>query len=266
MSPSNSNMMQPSRPGVFIAGAGGEIPSLFSVKHDAPAEFEPLIYPGWRQYASKDFTIEALIADLETQITTKVPDGPVRIVGYSIGGHFGYAIALKLLASGRQVSGFCAIDSFMIESLAPTAGWKRRALSDCFEILRAGDRRELSHFIRSKFWRALLRVAPARIPGWLSRYGASLVTFDKVLEAELNLHLLVRKAAPWMQSLDRDPVALEVPAILLRTPQNSRYDEAWRRRCPNLEIVEISGQHNALFNTDNIASMREALGAATTKW
>ena len=109
-------MTQPWHPGVFIAGAGGEIPSLFSVNLDATAEFEPLIYPGWRQYASKDFTIEALIADLETQITIKVPDGPVRIVGYSIGGHFGYAVALKLLASGRQVSRVCVINSFMIES------------------------------------------------------------------------------------------------------------------------------------------------------
>ena len=55
-------------------------------------------YPGWKRYVADGFSAEVLVADLVTQIATKVPQGPIRIVSVSIGGHFGYAAALRLQA------------------------------------------------------------------------------------------------------------------------------------------------------------------------
>ena len=46
------------------------------------------------------------------------------------------------------------------------------------------------------------------------------------------MRLLVKEAAPWVASLDRDPVPLRAPAVLLRTPPTGDADSPWRRRCP----------------------------------
>jgi thioesterase domain-containing protein len=66
------------------------------------------------------------------------------------------------------------------------------------------------------------------------------------------MRLLLREAAPWIASLDRNPIALMAPTILLRTRLNASGDEAWRRRCPSIKIYEIPGGHHTLLEPENI--------------
>ena len=101
------------------------------------------------------------LTDLAAQIAARVPQEPIRIVGFSIGGHLAYAVALHLQASGREIEGFCAIDAFMVDSSAPGAGWKGRALRSGLEAL---TKRRLGAFVRTRFWRALLRLAGPQLP------------------------------------------------------------------------------------------------------
>src|SRR5436190_9013873 len=133
-----NGMTDSSPPVIFLSGAGGGAPDLnvFRDGIDDTTHFEVIGYPGWRRYVADDFSAEALIADLATQIVAKVPHGPIRIIGLSIGGHFGYAIGLHLQATGREIASLCAIDSFMITSAAPSSGWKSRAIEQGFELLR----------------------------------------------------------------------------------------------------------------------------------
>ena len=92
----------------------------------------PIKYPGWRRFVADGFSAEVLISEIAAQIVAKVPEGPIRIVGSSIGGHFGYAAALRLQAISREIAGFCAIDTFMITSSEPRPGWKKRHMEeDC---------------------------------------------------------------------------------------------------------------------------------------
>jgi thioesterase domain-containing protein len=265
-------MAHPSSPIIFLPGTGGEIPNFsgLSVGYSESSCFEALTYPGWQQYASKGFTIEALIADLEAQIVTKVPEGPIQIVGYSVGGHFGYATAVRLQATGREIAGFCAIDSFMIESLGPSAEWKSRVLSEALEILCKGHLHEFGRFIRSKIWRGLFRLAGSRLRSLIRSFSfsglQSVYTFDPIFEKELNLRLLTQAVVPWAASLDREPVELDAPASLLRTRLTASDDAAWHRRCPNIEIFEIPGQHQTLLQADDISSLREAFVTATRFW
>jgi thioesterase domain-containing protein len=258
-------------PIVFLSGAGGGAPDLALFRDGAgdPVRVEVIGYPGWRRYVAEGFSADGLIDDLAAEIVQKVPTGPIRIVGFSIGGHFGYAVARRLLAQGRDIAGLCAIDSTMIETSAPSAGWGGRALEQALELLgelRLGD---LARFMRSKFWRALLRALGDRLPSTARRCSASLplvCALDPILERELSMRLLIRLAAPWMASLDRNPVALNAPAILLRTGLAVNDDEAWRRRCPEIEIFEISGKHHNLFNSKNLGTLHEVFIAATRSW
>ena len=228
-------------------------------------------YPGWTRYVSADFSAEALIRELASDIVSRAPSGPIGLVGVSLGGHLAYAVALRLQAMGRKVAGLCAINSFMVTTAAATPGWGRRHFARALGYLRHGSFERLSAFASTLFWRALVRLAGGRAPtllrqfkdsGWLRAALARNPTF----ELELSMRLLLRDVAPWLASLDCDPTPLLAPSAFLRTGHIADNDPKWRRRCPNVEIVEIPGDHESLFDPDNIEGLRAAFLSATQNW
>ncbi len=256
---------------VFLSGAGGGVPDLnvFRDGADDPTQVEAIGYPGWKRYVVEGYSAHALIDDLALEIARTIPAGPIRIVGVSIGGHFGYAVGLRLQAQGREIAGLCAIDSMMIESSGPSAGWRQRALGQAFELLRGRRLSDLARFVRSKFWRGLIRGFGDRLPSMAQRCSATLPlvsALDPIFEEELSMRLLIRAATPWMASLDRNPVALEAPAILLRTGFAAGDDDAWRHRCPNIKIFEIPGKHHNLFDAENVGTLHDTFIKATRNW
>ena len=56
---------------------------------------------------------------MSAEIDARIPYGPIRLVGLSMGGHFAYAAALRLQGMGREIAGFCAIlmTAFIIWSI-----------------------------------------------------------------------------------------------------------------------------------------------------
>lgn len=246
------------------AGAGGEYDmESFASGLDPRIHFEIITYPGWQRYVADDFSAEVLIEELTAQIVQKVPTGPIVLVGLSIGGHFGYAAALRLQEMGREVAGFCAIDSFIMESAGPSKGWQSRALGEALELVQRRRFGDLLWFVRSKAWRALLRLAGRHLAGPLRRLSAegrtsSILAVDAAAENELSMRLLIREAAPWVASLDRNTVPLTVPAVLLRTQFIACDDALWRQRCPNITICELPGKHHNLFEPENLGALHNA--------
>ncbi len=263
-------------PIIVLPGAGGGTidPAMFSAEASTTCEdtdVHSIEYPGWQCYIADGFSAEEFITDLAAQIEARVPKGPIQIVGNSIGGHFGYAVALRLEASGREIAGFCAIDTFMIVSAAPSEGWQTRALSQALELLLRREVVAFTRLVRSLFWRALLRLGRGRLPTLLLRVTSgdrlpSISALDPIFEKELSMRLLLRATVPWIAALDREPMALQAPALLLRTRLTAGDDAAWQRRCPNIEILEIPGQHHTLFSPINIGALRAAFAAGTSRW
>jgi len=255
---------------IYLPGGGGggeHDMAAFAAGVGHPIRFDTISYPGWRRYVEDDFSADILIGELTAEIIKRVPSGPIRITGLSIGGHFGYAAALRLQKMGREIDLFCAIDSFMVASAEPSAGWRMRALSDAFDLLKKGRFSDLARLIRSKAWRAMLRLAGGKLAVFLrksSRGGQLPAIFsgDAVAEEELSMRLLLRETAPWIAKLDRDPVPLNAPAILLRTRASAVHDAAWTLRCPKITIREVPGKHLNLFEPENIGGLREAFCAA----
>jgi len=262
-------MSTPSAPSpvVLLPGAGGTMRDVSVFKSSPLDRIEAIHYPGWRRYLADDFSAERLIAELSSDIERLLPTGPIRIVGISIGGHFGYAVALRLLAAGRTVSGFCAIDSFMIASDAPRSDWKGRALKQGVDLLREGRFSDFAQFARSKFWRAGLRLAPSLFTRLAASPKAStLLTLDPILEAEFSMRLLLKETAPFVAALDSQPVALDAPAVLIRTRPTASDDVAWQHRCPTMKVYEIPGQHHNLFEPPYIGTLHEVFMDATRDW
>jgi thioesterase domain-containing protein len=261
-------------PVVILPGAGGGAPDL-NLFREGPEDFtrfEIVGYPGWKRYVSNDFSAEDLIIDVVEDIVRRVPQGPIRIIGVSIGGHLGYGAAVRLQAMGREIAGFCAIDTIMIASSNPWPGWKSRALAHGLDLLRGWRLGELAHFLRTKFWRALVMLAGSRLSGLFRGFSSSgrppsFLAIDPVFEKELSMRLLIQVVAQWNTSLhDRELAKLEAPAILLRTSLAARDDAAWKSRCPKIKILEIPGAHDKLFEPKNFASLREAFLAGTRDW
>jgi thioesterase domain-containing protein len=257
----------------ILPGAGGGAPNVaaFAASDADLSRMSVIRYPGWTRYLSADFSADALIRELASDIASRAPTGSIGLIGVSLGGHFGYAVALQLQAMGRDVAGLCAVDSFMVTTAAATPGWGRRHFARALGYLRQGSFERLSAFVRSLFWRALMRLAGGRAPMLLRRFQNSgwlraALARNPAFEAELSMRLLMREVAPWMALLDRDPAPLSVPCAFLRIGQTAGDDPKWRRRCPNIEIVEIPGDHEALFDPGNIEALREAFLGATRRW
>jgi thioesterase domain-containing protein len=266
-------MMNPDTPLVFLPGAGNHEPDLEILRSgpDDQTRVEVIYYPGWQRLVSDGYCADTLIDELAGDIAAKVPQGPIKIVGLSIGGHFGYAAALRLQALGREIGGFCAIDSFMVKSEGRSAGWKGRALAEALELIRKRQWGKIVEFLGSKFWRALLRLEQGRLSPLMRRFsstanGSKVSAIDSVLERELFMRVLLRMTAPWLATLDQNPAALKAQAVLLRTPQTTADDPAWLRRCPNMNILEVAGGHHSLFEPENVGTLRRAFLTATSAW
>lgn len=243
------------------AGGGERDLAAFASGLDYSIHFETIRYPGWRRYVQDDFSAEALIAELTAEVVSRAPTGTIRLMGMSLGGHLGYAVALRLQELGREIAVFCVIDSFMVSSSEASTGWQRRAISDALDLLRKGRFADFAILIRSKAWRALMRLAGGRLAGALrafSKCGAPLFRGDGVAEQELSMRLLLRQVAPRIAEFDRIAAPMTAPTILLRTQASSGHDPAWRVRCPHIEIRQVPGKHLTLFEPENIGGLRDA--------
>ena len=266
--------MNETAPIIVLPGAGGGTPDLagFRAGFSQPPRFEILGYPGWRRYVDTEFSFQSLIADLSRQIEILIPNGPVRIIGISIGAHIGYATAVRLQAAGRNISGFCAVDAFMVHSAAPMPGWLARAIELSSRLIRENRIGDFAKFIRSRLWRAVLRLSQDRLVGILRRAAAQpgclqhILAIDSLFEHELSMRLLIRSIAPAIAALDHESTALRTSAVLLRTGLTAHSDEGWRRRCPKLKIIQIPGNHETMLEPQNVAAFRVAFGEATRNW
>ena len=253
-------MTNTATPLIILPGAGG-MDEIQAFKNDleATTPFKTVCYPTWQPHFAGGFHGERLVALLAARISHWVPSGPIRIVGYSIGGHLAYLTALTLEAGGREIAGLCAIDPFL-NSRALTKGW---------HLLRALKFGELARLSRTKLRRMVLRASGGRLanlPGSARPTDSSNEGLDPDPRAEAEVLLWLRDATAWISSLDRHPVALNAPAILLRTRLFAVEDATWRRRCPNVCIHEVAGQHLTLFEPQNIGSLRNAFLDATREW
>jgi thioesterase domain-containing protein len=250
---------------------------MFAAPSDAIC-FRTIGYPGWRRFLDTDFSIEVLVGELALQIATIVPQGPIRILGFSLGGHFGYAAALALQAHGREIGGFCVIDSFIIPPSTQRTLVRNayRLLARGLSLLRDGGFGDLSQSVRLRLYRAMITSAGDRLPSLLPSLAPSgrlppIFRHDRLFAEELGMQLFVRQAKPWIRSLDIEPIALKVPGILLRTQESAGDDGVWRQRCPGIEIFEIPGDHRTIseilensrnlkttFAQKNIGAIRES--------
>jgi thioesterase domain-containing protein len=257
-------------PLIILPGASGHAPDCSPFCPD-PSDRDRVVslrYPTWQTYVDAGLNGEALVNALATEIMDRVPQTPVVLLGVSIGGHFAYATALRLKSLGQAVAGLCIIDSGTITAARSTR-WKSRLASHAAYLLRRGRPGAMALHARHLAWRGLFRLAGDGLPSLARHYATPLHRIgmiDSVFAEELSMRLLIRITATWVRSLDDHATRLSAPTALLRTRVTARDDGLWRRRCPNLRIIDIPGNHETLFEAENAAALRAAFLAATAAW
>ena len=250
---------------IFPGAGGGPRIDLFRTRTEDV--LIPVKYPGWEESAGLDVSPEPLIAKLAAQIMTHSSSKVIRILGTSIGGHLGYATAHLLQKQGYTIDRFCAVDSFMIHSAAVRAGWIQRPIFRVWTLLLDRNVFELGLYLRSMFWRGLIRIAGNHLPRLISLLSLSKRGLrDRILDDELSMRLLIRGSASWISSFDERFAPLYVPATFLRTRDHACDDAAWRRRCPLSEFVEIPGDHYTFAEPKNLDAFRSIFAQSTTGW
>jgi thioesterase domain-containing protein len=259
-------------PVIVLPGAGGGAPdlALFRAGFPEATQFQILNYPGWRRYVELGYSLQSLTEDLASQIQHLIPIGPIRIIGISIGAHIGYALAVQLEAAGWEVSGLCAIDAFTVSSAA-SPGWVVRALALGSRLVRDHQFDDFAKFVRSRLWRAMLRLSQDRLvrilrSAKMSGWPRQIFAIDPLFEHELSMRLLIRSVAPGIAMLDRVPIVLQTSLVLLRTGLTAHSDECWRRRCTELKIAQIPGTHDTMFESQNFSAFTAAFCEATREW
>jgi thioesterase domain-containing protein len=257
-------------PIIVLPGAGGGAPDCAPFCNDESDRdrFIALRYPNWKTYVDADLTADALVDGLAAEIMHRLPGTSVVLLGHSIGGHFAYATALRLEDLGHSVAGVCIIDTGTITA-ARSARWKARLTSHAADLLRRGHLGALARLPRQLAWRGLFRLAGDRLPALARNYATPLhwmEAIDPAFAEELSMRLLIRITATSMRSLDEHPAHLRAPAVLLRTRVTASSDSVWRRRCPDVQIFDVPGNHETLFEVENIAGLRTAFLAATAGW
>ena len=263
-------------PTFVFPGVGGFAiePAFFCSSAEDAARFHTVVYPGWRRYVETGYSAEKLVEDLTAQIVARAPDGPIRLVGYSAGGHLAYAVALRLVASGREIGGICVIDSF-VPTVAPPMTDALRTMTGALQIgiglIRARRLDELGKYLRPRLRRAVLRLAGNRLVSVVRRIAPTghlpwILTTDPIFEDELSLRLLRLTLEPWYSSLDREPIALSAPALLIRATYGVDVGSVWRLRCPGIKIIEFLGNHDTIMDRENSGSFRQAFIMGTSEW
>jgi thioesterase domain-containing protein len=98
--------------------------------------------PDWPELAAQGVTSEGLIKQIADEIDSQVPEGGLKIAGYSMGANLGLAVAQLLISQGRSIDFFGTLDGWAELTLLPQHSMPLRAAR------RLG--RQLPHLLRTR--------------------------------------------------------------------------------------------------------------------
>jgi thioesterase domain-containing protein len=218
-------------------------------------------YPDWPEMVQPDVTFETIVAGAVAFMTERAPIGPLLIAGQSYGGHVAYAAALALSAAGRSVGFLGILDTpevirtpplTLSARLVERARWGR-VLQD----LRRGYFRPMlrrilheSLFERPNIKRLLSHLAPLR------RLRLRPLALNYHLQQHFNYVLRVQLLHRW-----RPPISeptLPVRCFVFRAasnPPDAPYDLGWGRRCADVTVVPLAGDHVTIFDVPHRATL-----------
>ncbi|WP_150133038.1 alpha/beta fold hydrolase [Acidisarcina polymorpha] len=250
------------KPVVFVLpGLGGEEdPEL--EKFWAPSrdklEILSLRYVDWTDLVRENCDFSSVVTHVKRQIENRLPAGPVRMAGYSIGGHLAYALAVSFQAEGRPVVCVVLLDSpAELSSLTPPFRKRMKARLD--GLLAFNPRASLA----SLFAKVLIREQMHPLLRRFSHYRSKHLPFrfDTFLHRKITMQLIRRIFPAWWGSLTSQGIPLTMPTFLFRSGEHEPYeadDLGWQKYCPDLKVIPVPGTHRGMLDPSINGPLRAA--------
>ena len=249
------------KPTVFLfPGLTGDSPSLASFRNELAhtANVVLIPYPDWRDMARGARRLTDLADAALATIRQEAPDGPLHLIGYSLGGAVAFQSAATLLSEGRNIASFIALDS-QIETNRPS---QTSFISQLKSRLRKPpeERPSLPEKLTEQAGIVASHPVFASGLGWLATKDLS--NFSPLWRFNFRNALWeamqVRALKAW-RAHEAGSLTLPLAATLFvseETRPNSSADLGWGRRVASLNMRTTQGDHHSMLR----APYRIALG------
>jgi nonribosomal peptide synthetase DhbF len=263
----------------LLPGLGGDVPQLvrFRMEWEGIARIVSLDFPNWTELLASDTGIHALLDHCLRRLLEVQPDGPVWLLGYSLGGNLAHAIALHLAAQGREVAFVGLLDSDAHPPLSNILAAELQAgvsplkegwllLQDFGRVLRAIPQRNLSQAVALMLARRLTTPwARPLLASAARHYPLPLpLKLSYHLDAYLNEARHVAAMQAWC-TVGRDTaMPLAIPAFLFRSESHQpgdAVDLGWQPYFPLLTVTHLPGDHKTMFDPPHLKTLFERIRA-----
>jgi thioesterase domain-containing protein/acyl carrier protein len=238
--PANARQAQKALIFLFPAGGGHMGPGLIRFREQCATtlNFEIVRSGDWRDWIKHDFDFDKLATRACSHIETIQAEGPVRLVGYSLGGPLAYVSALTLSRSGRRVEFVGLLDS----------GVRMRGKN----IHNKGARVRLVRAL----WRQCR--GPVEQRKLLMLLAQNDVLFrgagGVVLNNYLRMLLFAELWGNWFAQNGRSQ-RLDSPVLLFRADRPGPPDRGWKDCCSDLTVIPVAGDHITMFDAEHLEGL-----------
>lgn len=252
-------------PDVFLLPAiGGDDPRLVNFRSVCRAAIgvELVELGDWPDLTAPGVDLTTLAVRLAEQIMDRADSGPLRLAGWSYGGHLAVAVASALCQAGREVTFLGILDTttspLTFADLEPQPHPTRMAnLRQVPAWIRNGEAADrLADFIvtrvvaQPRLLRLAARLRHTRLP-----FG-----FSFHLNRRMGLRLRRDLLEAWRLRRDPPPPLSVGSLVLFRAAETEPFapDElGWCAAYPDIRIVPVTGGHTTMLEPPHLATLCE---------
>jgi thioesterase domain-containing protein len=260
--PGQADAQSSTRPVVFVLpGLGGDQdPALeiFWGPTRSTLDLVTITYLDWTEIIEAGCDGGALAKHVARQIESRMPQGPIRMAGYSIGGLLAYSTASGLQAQGRAVSSVVILDA----PLHLGAAYQPFRVK-VRERLKSLNPFKFRDVLASVFAKVIIQERCRPLLHRLSRYRHTPLPFhfERYLHHKITMQLVLRIHPEWWQTLLRESPSIEAPTYLFHSEDHEPAegeDLGWASHCLNLKVIPAAGTHSTMLKPPNNERLRAA--------
>ena len=268
------NRSPPNRsPDVFLLPAiGGDDPRLvnFRATCSAALRIELVDLGDWPELITPGFELSDLAASLAERIMDRAPSGPLRLAGWSYGGHLGLAVTEALGNAGREVTFLGILDTTsaptsVVDLVPPRRPTRMENLRQVPTWIRAGDGwNRLADFIVTRV------VARPRLLRLMARWRHMWLPFGLTFHLNRRMGLRLRRdlMEAWRLRTEPPPLLSVTSVVLFRAAETQPHapDEiGWCAAYPDLHVVPVTGGHTTMLEPPHLATLCERFTQAVQR-
>ena len=245
----------------LLPGRGADEPRLarFRQACETAVAMRTLAYPDWPRMVERGFSFETLAEELAATIAAEAAEGPVRLVGYSFGGHLALAVAHRLAARGRTVAFVAILDANALqrENFEGPQGTRVGLGARVVRFARSAAGGDGGAYCGKVLADVLARARLAPLLRWVRGrdFWAAPRSLRYHVLNHLRMDLRVRLLREWHVGAAAAAARIAAPVFLFRSEEASADapdDLGWRRFCDDLTIVRVPGSHLGIFDAANL--------------